>query len=121
MEHVDGETLEKRLRRGPLPLAQALEFLVQILDALDKAHRRGVVHRDLKPANVMLTKSGVKLLDFGVARRLAPRSGTVTDRSATHSSHGLTIEGMIIGTPQYMSPEQLQNMQPDVRTDIFAF
>ena len=120
MEHVGGETLETRLRRGPLPLAQALEFLLQIVDALDKAHRRGVVHRDLKPANVMLTKAGVKLLDFGLAARLAPRGGTVIDAPATHASQGLTVEGRIMGTVPYMAPEQFQGKPPDVRTDIFA-
>jgi serine/threonine protein kinase len=120
MEHVGGETLEKRLQRGPLPLEQALEFLIQIVDALDKAHRRGVVHRDLKPANVMLTKLGVKLLDFGLAARLAARGGTVIDSPARHTSQGLTVEGRIMGTVPYMAPEQFQGKPPDVRTDIFA-
>ena len=81
MEHIEGETLQARLERGPLPLAAALEYWIQIADALDKAHRRGVIHRDLKPANIMLTTSGVKLLDFG----LATRSGPVTRRGASRT------------------------------------
>jgi serine/threonine protein kinase len=120
MEYVEGETLERRLERGRLPLAQALEYLVQIADALDKAHRRGVIHRDLKPANVMLTKSGVKLLDFGLAARQIPPGGII-DLLTTNNSHRLTVEGRIMGTVQYMSPEQLQGKSPDTRADIFAF
>jgi serine/threonine protein kinase/Tol biopolymer transport system component len=106
MEYIDGETLQYRLEQGALPLARALEYSIQICDALDKAHRRGVTHRDLKPANVMLTKSAVKLLDFGAAR-----SGVSPDET----------EGIILGTLQYMSPEQLEGKQADGRTDIFAF
>jgi serine/threonine protein kinase len=95
MEHVDGETLEKRLRCGPLPLTQAVEFLIQIVDALDKAHRRGIVHGDLKPANIMLTKSGIKLLDFGLAARFVPHGATVPDSPGTQDSQGLTEEARI--------------------------
>jgi Tol biopolymer transport system component len=121
MEHVDGETLQKRLERGPLPLARALEYSIQIVDALDKAHRRGVIHRDLKPANVMLAKSGVKLLDFGLAMRSMPAAGIAFDDPTHDAFQGLTAEGTILGTLQYISPEQLEGKQADVRTDIFAF
>jgi serine/threonine protein kinase len=107
MEHIDGETLQERLKQGALPLPRALEYSIQICDALDKAHRRGVTHRDLKPANIMLTKSGVKLLDFGAA--------------TSSASQEPTAEGMILGTLQYMSPEQLERKPVDGRTDLFAF
>jgi serine/threonine protein kinase/Tol biopolymer transport system component len=120
MELLEGETLSDRLARGPLPLAQALRCAVEIADALDRAHRRGVVHRDLKPANAMLTKSGVKLLDFGLAKEAAapPAGGSLT---ALPTQQGLTSEGAIVGTFQYMAPEQLEGREADARTDIFAF
>ena len=121
MEHIDGETLQKRLERGALPLARALEYSIQIVDALDKAHRRGVIHRDLKPANVMLTKSGVKLLDFGLAARYTPAAGVAADEGNHDGSKALTAEGTILGTLQYISPEQLEGRTADARTDIFAF
>ena len=120
MEHLDGETLEHRLKRGRLKWPEALEPLLQIADALEAAHRQGIVHRDLKPANVMLTKSGAKVLDFGLAARRAP----ATDRRSIpqpDASKGLTVEGRVLGTVPYMSPEQLQGKPTDVRTDIFAF
>ena len=111
MEFVEGETL-----RGPLPLARALLYAGQILEALEAAHRKGIVHRDLKPANVMVSKSGVKLLDFGLAQVKAPV--TAGDQTATMA---LSTEGTIAGTLQYMSPEQLQGKEADGRSDIFAF
>jgi eukaryotic-like serine/threonine-protein kinase len=119
MEYVEGETLEKRLERGALPLAQALEYAIQIVDALDRAHRRGVIHRDLKPGNVMLTDSGAKVLDFGLAARSTPAAG-VGEEGIHDGSNTLTVEGTILGTLQYMSPEQLEGRAADARTDIFA-
>ena len=120
MELLDGETLSERLGRGPIAPEQTLRFGQEIADALDKAHRQGIVHRDLKPANVMLTRSGVKLLDFGLAKAVEPASnpGEVT---SLPTQQGLTQEGMILGTFQYMAPEQLEGKDADARTDIFAF
>ena len=124
MELVEGDTLAARLKKGRLPLAQALEYAIQIADALDKAHRQGVVHRDLKPGNIMITKSaGVKLLDFGLAK-LKGDAGEVSPLSQMPTqdpSAPLTAEGTIIGTLQYMAPEQLEGKEADARTDIFAF
>src|ERR1700682_5623073 len=114
MECVEGETLAKRLEKGPLPLDQALRCAAQMAAALDKAHRSGVVHRDLKPANIMLTKSGVKLLDFGLAKPVSEAfaSGQTLSISPA-TSRPLTAEGTIIGTMQYMSPEQLEGKETD--------
>jgi Tol biopolymer transport system component len=110
MEYVEGAPL-----RGPLPLAEVLRLALAIAEALDAAHRKGIVHRDLKPANILVTKSGVKLLDFGLAKIDAP---TIGKESAIPT---LTGEGTILGTLQYMSPEQLQGREADARSDIFAF
>ena len=124
MEYLEGETLSDRLAKGPLPLEQTLRYGVEIADALDKAHRQGIVHRDLKPGNVMLTKSGVKLLDFGLAKamRRKPQSSSATSLpTAMGSGNNLTQEGTILGTFQYMAPEQLEGKEADGRTDIFAF
>jgi serine/threonine protein kinase len=113
MEYVDGRSL-----RGPLPLDDALGLAAQVLDALDAAHRKGVIHRDLKPANILVSRNGVKVLDFGLAKiRHAPGSGPqeLTDTMP------LTEEGTILGTLQYMSPEQIEGHEADTRSDIFAF
>src|SRR5713101_2477148 len=117
MEYVQGDTLEARLQKGPMPLKQALECGMQICDALEKAHRAGIVHRDLKPGNIMLTASGAKLLDFGLAKPAAPLVSGVTLTAATTP---VTQEGTIVGTFQYMSPEQVEGKELDGRSDIFS-
>jgi Tol biopolymer transport system component/predicted Ser/Thr protein kinase len=123
MEYLEGETLADRLVKGPLPLEQTLRYGIEIAGALDKAHRQGIVHRDLKPGNVMLTKSGVKLLDFGLAKAMQPASSTssLSVLPTQAGSTPLTQEGTILGTFQYMAPEQLEGKEADARTDIFAF
>jgi Tol biopolymer transport system component len=123
MEYLEGETLSDRLAKGALPLEQTLRYGIEIADALDKAHRQGIVHRDLKPGNVMLTKSGVKLLDFGLAKAIAPAASpaALTSLPTAMGSPNLTQEGTILGTFQYMAPEQLEGKEADARTDIFAF
>ncbi len=125
MEYLEGEALSERLAKGPLAFDQVLRYGLEIADALDKAHRQGIVHRDLKPGNVMLTKSGVKLLDFGLAKAVAPaaaRSGVSLTSFPTQQARAeLTAEGTILGTFQYMAPEQLEGRDADGRTDIFAF
>jgi serine/threonine-protein kinase len=123
MEYIEGETLADRLKKGSLPLDQALRCGIEITDALDKAHRQGVVHRDLKPGNVMLTKAGAKLLDFGLAKLKASgpgQEGSVLSALPTEEKP-LTEKGAILGTFQYMAPEQLEGKDADARTDIFAF
>ena len=119
MECVEGETLSKRLEKSPLPLEQALKYGAQIADALDKAHRAGIVHRDLKPGNIMLTATGAKLLDFGLAKPAAAIS-TLATMTATKAESPVTREGTIVGTFQYMSPEQVEGKQLDGRSDIFS-
>jgi serine/threonine protein kinase len=119
MEYLEGETLAARIAKGPLPTAELLRYASQIADALDKAHRQGIVHRDLKPANVMLTKTGAKLLDFGLAKGEEIFQGDI-DSSPT-MSRPLTVQGSIVGTMQYMSPEQLEGKTVDARSDIFSF
>ncbi len=119
MEYLEGETLAARLLKGPLPMEQALRFGTEIADALDKAHRQGIVHRDLKPGNVMLTKSGVKLLDFGLAKPVQPSAANSTF-TALPTQAELTREGTILGTFQYMAPEQLEGKDADARADIFG-
>ena len=130
MEYLEGETLAARLERGAFDLDEALKIAIAIADALDKAHRRGIVHRDLKPSNVILTASGPKLLDFGLAKwksspGISPTTGAEgpTAGGGPHSPTGgsITSPGMILGTLQYMAPEQLEGVEADARTDIFAF
>jgi eukaryotic-like serine/threonine-protein kinase len=120
MQYLEGETLADRLIAGALPLDQCLQYAIQMADALDKAHRAGIVHRDLKPGNIMLTKSGVKLLDFGLAKAAAPIAAAGMSMLPT-TPPGLTAQGSILGTLQYMAPEQLEGGETDARTDIFAF
>ncbi len=119
MEYLEGETLSERLAKGPLVLEQTLRYGSEIADALEKAHRQGIVHRDLKPGNVMITKSGVKLLDFGLAKAMAPPAAP-SSLTAQPTQQGLTQEGTILGTFQYMAPEQLEGRDADARTDVFA-
>ena len=122
MEYLQGETLADRIARGPLPAAQVVRIGLGIAGALEAAHRQGIVHRDLKPGNVMLTKSGVKLLDFGLAKLsvapASPNDPTVATGETAHKP--LTEQGAILGTFQYMAPEQLEGHPADARTDIFA-
>ena len=119
MECVEGETLAKRLEKGPLPLEQVLNYGQQIADALDKAHRSGIVHRDLKPGNIMLTPTGAKLLDFGLAKPAAPLASTSTLTGVSPNS-AVTEQGTVVGTFQYMSPEQIEGKELDGRSDIFS-
>ena len=134
MEFLEGETLAERLRRGALPVEQMIKIGIEIADALDKAHRRGIVHRDLKPGNIMLTSGGAKLMDFGLAKPSGPSApaSTNTDDLFTLSSPTsplavltggtpLTVAGTIVGTFQYMAPEQVEGKEADARSDIFAF
>ena len=136
MEYLEGETLSARLQKGPIPLDQVLKIAIEIADALEKAHRHGIIHRDLKPGNIMLTKSGAKLMDFGLAKGqgssaamvsgaiagpLTPSTPTMNVGSMTSPAPPLTQKGMIVGTFQYMAPEVLQGAEADARSDIFSF
>ena len=132
MELLEGETLAARLQKGALPTDQTLRIAGEIADALDKAHRKGIIHRDLKPANVMLTSTGSKLLDFGLAKPGVVSTSTIETKLATSSQLNppqggtaqgapLTARGTILGTFQYMAPEQIEGGDADARTDIWAF
>jgi eukaryotic-like serine/threonine-protein kinase len=120
MEYLEGESLEARLRKGALPIEEALRIAIQIAGALDAAHRKGVIHRDLKPGNVMLTRSGAKLLDFGLARMASPIVSS-DGETIGPTAAPITAKGTILGTFQYMSPEQLEGKETDARSDIFSF
>jgi Tol biopolymer transport system component len=120
MEFLEGETLAPRIEKGPLNSEELLRTAIEITDALDKAHRQNIVHRDLKPGNVMMTKSGAKLLDFGLARTSGAASEDSDLTQSPTVSQPLTAEGTIVGTYQYMAPEQLEGVEVDGRTDIFA-
>src|SRR5580765_1917324 len=120
MEYIEGTPL-----RGPLPVDQALKYAVQICDALDAAHKKGITHRDLKPANILVTKAGVKLLDFGLAKLASSGMGTASKTDDATLTMALTGKNEIVGTVYYMSPEQLQAQatghEIDARSDIFSF
>jgi Tol biopolymer transport system component len=123
MEYLEGEVLSDRLARGALPIEQVVRYGLEIADALDRAHRHGIVHRDLKPGNIMLTRSGVKLLDFGLAKALpSPVEPGAAGKGQTSvpTQAPLTQQGTMLGTVQYMAPEQLEGRESDARTDIFA-
>jgi Tol biopolymer transport system component len=122
MEYLEGETLAQRLQKGGLPIQQVFQYAIEISDALDKAHRKGVTHRDLKPGNIMLTKTGTKLLDFGLAKltqEATPASAQLSELPTAKDP--LTAQGTLLGTLQYMAPEQVEGKEVDARTDIFAF
>src|SRR5450755_1185578 len=120
MEYVEGVTLAARLGKGPVPTAEVLEYGIQIASALDKAHRSGVTHRDLKPGNIMLTKSGAKLLDFGLAKADLHAATGVTLTDMTPRATPMTQHGAVLGTVPYMSPEQVEGNEIDARSDIFS-
>jgi eukaryotic-like serine/threonine-protein kinase len=121
MESLEGQTLAERLKKGPLPIDQVLQYAIDISDALDKAHRKGITHRDLKPSNVMLRKSGAKLLDLGLAKRRQDAAPGSPLSQIPTAKDAIRARGTSLGTLQYMAPEQLEGKEADARTDIFAF
>ena len=121
MEYLEGETIADRLTKGPLPLDQTIRYGIQIADALHRAHRQGIVHRDLKPGNIMITKSGAKLLDFGLAKMVEQTMPPLISITNEPTQRRVTAVGTIFGTFQYMAPEQLKGLEADAGSDIFAF
>src|SRR5262249_54499967 len=122
MELVEGETLQERLKRGAIPIDEALPIAKQICEALETAHEKGIIHRDLKPANIKLTKDGaVKVLDFGLARMREAEGAAASLSNSPTLMSAASMPGMIMGTAAYMSPEQAKGRAVDARTDIFAF
>ena len=121
MEYLEGETLAARLARGPMPLPEVLKYAIQIADALAAAHARGITHRDLKPGNIMLVKAGAKVLDFGLAKQTAPSREDDAGAVGATATEPLTSEGAMVGTVQYMAPEQLEGTAIDARSDLFAY
>jgi len=121
MEYLEGETLAQRLQKGALPIQQVLQYAIEISDALDKAHRKGITHRDLKPGNIMLIKSGTKLLDFGLAKLKQEAIPAIPESQLPTMKSAITGEGTLLGTLQYMAPEQVEAKEVDARTDVFAF
>jgi serine/threonine protein kinase/tetratricopeptide (TPR) repeat protein len=121
MEYLEGETLAQRLERGPVPLEEVLRYATEIADALDKAHSKGVIHRDLKPSNIMLTSTGSKLLDFGLAKLRRDTGPFGVFSAAPLAADSISAPGAILGTLSYMAPEQLEGREVDARTDIYAF
>lgn len=120
MQFLEGQTLAQRLEKGPLPIDQAVRYATEMADALDAAHRRGIIHRDLKPGNIMLTRTGARLLDFGLAKLREPITSTLSDMTALATQHPATAEGMLLGTMPYMAPEQVEGREADARSDVFA-
>src|SRR6202043_3710468 len=124
MEYLEGETLAERLRKGPLALKETLKIGMEVCEALDVAHRAGIVHRDLKPGNIMLTKNGAKLMDFGLAKAIpkaiTPASSLTASFNTPAASQPLTAQGTVVGTFQYMAPEQLKGLEAETRSDLFS-
>ena len=122
MEYVEGRTLGALLRRGGIPIADALAYAIQVAEALVKAHEAGIVHRDLKPANIMVNTEGrVKVLDFGLAKLVEPRHRTLDETETAANGLPVTKQGMVLGTIGYMSPEQVEGKPVDARSDVFSF
>src|SRR5678816_1904788 len=122
MELVEGETLSHALRQGPMPIEKAMQYSIQIADALDAAHARGVIHRDLKPGNIMITRNGVKVLDFGLAKLSAEKeAGLAASSQSPTMTDPITRTGAVLGTLFYMAPEQVEGKEANERSDIFAF
>jgi len=122
LELIEGETLEQRLRKGPIPVPEALDIARQIAEALEAAHDEGIIHRDVKPANVLLTgRGGVKVLDFGIAKNTVLDGTAAAGAALTEQATSLTIDGTLMGTPPYMAPEQIRGEEADKRADIWAF